>query len=119
MSKVRVQRALGAASAVAVLQPVMHHHMALLQPSSCLLLLQVKLTSSDHQMFEVDEEVANQSHTVKNMIEGETAAVAPSTTRITPALRMHPCTLIPCTHAARSTPRYSHTLVLQTPARKR
>jgi len=29
----------------------------------------VKLTSSDHQMFEVDEEVANQSHTVKNMIE--------------------------------------------------
>jgi S-phase kinase-associated protein 1 len=29
----------------------------------------VKLTSSDNQMFEVDEEVANQSHTVKNMIE--------------------------------------------------
>jgi len=29
----------------------------------------VKLTSSDNQLFEVDEEVANQSHTVKNMIE--------------------------------------------------
>jgi hypothetical protein len=33
-------------------------------------LLQVKLTSSDNQMFEVDEEVANESQTVKNMIEG-------------------------------------------------
>lgn len=29
----------------------------------------VKLTSSDGQMFEVDEEVANESTTVKNMIE--------------------------------------------------
>jgi S-phase kinase-associated protein 1 len=29
----------------------------------------VKLTSSDNQMFEVDEEVANQSQTVQNMIE--------------------------------------------------
>jgi S-phase kinase-associated protein 1 len=29
----------------------------------------VKLTSSDNQMFEVDEEVATQSHTIKNMIE--------------------------------------------------
>jgi hypothetical protein len=90
MSKVRAQRALADASAAAVLQPVMHHHMALLQPSSYVLRLQVKLTSSDHQMFEVDEEVANQSHTVKNMIEGETSAVAPSTIRITPALSMSP-----------------------------
>lgn len=32
---------------------------------------QVKLTSSDSQMFEVDEEVANESVTIKNMIEGE------------------------------------------------
>jgi hypothetical protein len=32
---------------------------------------QVKLTSSDAQMFEVDEEVANESVTIKNMIEGE------------------------------------------------
>lgn len=29
----------------------------------------VKLTSSDNQMFEVDEEIANESTTVKNMIE--------------------------------------------------
>eukprot|EP00775_Hariotina_reticulata_P014285 gene14285-12_t len=29
----------------------------------------VKLTSSDNQMFEVDEEIANESQTVKNMIE--------------------------------------------------
>jgi hypothetical protein len=33
--------------------------------------VQVKLTSSDNQMFEVDEEVANQSQTVQNMIEGK------------------------------------------------
>jgi hypothetical protein len=32
---------------------------------------QVKLTSSDNQVFEVDEEIANESQTVKNMIEGE------------------------------------------------
>jgi S-phase kinase-associated protein 1 len=31
--------------------------------------VKVKLTSSDNQMFEVDEEVATQSHTIKNMIE--------------------------------------------------
>jgi hypothetical protein len=31
---------------------------------------QVRLTSSDNQMFEVEEEVANESQTVKNMIEG-------------------------------------------------
>lgn len=36
--------------------------------------LQVKLTSSDNQMFEVDEEIANESQTVKNMIEGEGTA---------------------------------------------
>nr|QBB20014.1 E3 ubiquitin ligase HOS1-like proteon [Ettlia sp. YC001] len=29
----------------------------------------VKLTSSDNQLFEVDEEIANESQTVKNMIE--------------------------------------------------
>jgi hypothetical protein len=34
-------------------------------------LLQIKLQSSDSQIFEVDEEVANESVTVKNMIEGE------------------------------------------------
>jgi hypothetical protein len=32
---------------------------------------QVKLTSSDNQVFEVDEEIANESQTVKNMIEGK------------------------------------------------
>jgi hypothetical protein len=35
---------------------------------------QVKLTSSDNQVFEVDEEIANESQTVKNMIEGEAPA---------------------------------------------
>lgn len=38
----------------------------------------MKLTSSDAQMFEVDEEVANESVTIKNMIEGKCqAAVCP------------------------------------------
>ena len=32
--------------------------------------LQVKLQSSDSQLFEVDEEVATESLTIKNMIEG-------------------------------------------------
>jgi hypothetical protein len=34
----------------------------------------VKLTSSDNQMFEVEEEIANESQTVKNMIEGKRRA---------------------------------------------
>jgi S-phase kinase-associated protein 1 len=31
----------------------------------------VKLKSSDDEMFEVDEAVAHESQTIKNMIEGE------------------------------------------------
>jgi hypothetical protein len=34
-------------------------------------LAQIKLQSSDNQIFEVEEDVANESVTVKNMIEGE------------------------------------------------
>lgn len=52
--------------------------------------VQVKLRSSDNELFDVDEEVAYQSLTVKNMIEGACFAPLRPCTRTgfeTPACR--------------------------------
>ena len=48
---------------------------------------QIKLQSSDSQIFEVEEDVANESITVKNMIEGEklTQGMAPLPAAAPPA----------------------------------
>lgn len=44
--------------------------LSLLVGTAPIVTAQVRLNSSDNQTFEVDEEIANESQTVKNMIEG-------------------------------------------------